>query len=122
MAAAEFGIAGENYYHAPRNPPYWQRIDGSIPDLLLRRGVAEKLARINERLAAADLELFLFDAWRPRAVQAYFHDVWMPAELHRARSVAGGAGADCARWNAIGPRRHPIRPRRRRTKPARPWI
>ena len=75
------GIAGENYYHAPRNPPYWRRIDGSIAQLLARRGVAEKLASINARLAAFDLELFVFDAWRPRAVQRYFHDVWMPAEL-----------------------------------------
>lgn len=79
----DFGIAGENYYHATRNPPYWRRIEGSIPDLLLRRGVAEKLAAVNARLGPAGLELFVFDAWRPRAVQSYFHDVWMPAELHK---------------------------------------
>ena len=35
------------------------------------------------RLGQAGLELYLFDAWRPRAVQAYFHDVWMPQELQR---------------------------------------
>jgi D-alanyl-D-alanine dipeptidase len=75
------GIAGENYYFSERNPPYWRRIDGSIPDLLLRESVALKLAEANANLARAGLELFVFDAWRPRAVQAYFHDVWMPEQL-----------------------------------------
>ena len=85
-----FGIAGGNYYHSDRNPPYWRRIEGAIPDLLVRRGVAEKLARINEILGEAGLELFLFDAWRPLAVQAYFHDVWMPAELKRRNPTLFG--------------------------------
>jgi D-alanyl-D-alanine dipeptidase len=79
------GIAGENFYHAVRNPPYWRRIDGSIPELFLRRGVIAKLSRVDARLSAAGLEIFLFDAWRPKAVQAYFHDVWMPAELKARR-------------------------------------
>ena len=39
----------------------------------------------------AGLELFLFDAWRPRAVQAYFHDVWMPRELQRRDPGLTGA-------------------------------
>lgn len=80
------GIAGQNFYHSERNPPYWRRIDGSIAELFLRAGVIAKLSHVNARLAAAGLELFLFDAWRPKAVQAYFHDVWMPAEL-RARKL-----------------------------------
>jgi D-alanyl-D-alanine dipeptidase len=79
------GIAGENYYWSPRNPPYWQRIEGSIPGLWLRRSVAERLAAVNATLKSAGLELFVFDAWRPRDVQAYFHDVWMPAQLARHR-------------------------------------
>jgi len=87
----DFGIAGENYYFSERNPPYWRRIDGAIPDLLVRRGVAEKLASVNARLAHAGLELFVFDAWRPRAVQSYFHDVWMPAELHKRDPALSGA-------------------------------
>lgn len=87
----DFGIAGENYYFSERNPPYWRRIAGSIPDLLLRRGVAEKLAGVNARLAQAGLELFVFDAWRPHAVQRYFHDVWMPAELRKRDPALSGA-------------------------------
>jgi D-alanyl-D-alanine dipeptidase len=85
------GIAGENFYHSERNPPYWRRIDGSIPELFLREGVIERLVRLNARLAGAGLELFLFDAWRPKEVQAYFHDVWMPAELKARRPELSGA-------------------------------
>ena len=46
---------------------------------------------MNARANSAGLELFLFDAWRPRAVQAYFHDVWMPRELKRRDPGLGGA-------------------------------
>jgi D-alanyl-D-alanine dipeptidase len=90
--ARSLGMAGENYYHGEKNPPYWRRADGAVPQLWLRRGVAEKLARVNARLAPQGLELFVFDAWRPRAVQAYFHDIWMPGELRRRDpSLTGGA-------------------------------
>src|SRR5690242_19382569 len=62
------GIAGENYYSATRNPPYWDRIEGSVPDLKLRQSVAAMLARVNARLKPMGLEMFVFDAWRPKAV------------------------------------------------------
>jgi D-alanyl-D-alanine dipeptidase len=86
-----FGIGGDNFYFSDRNPPYWKRIEGSIPDLLLRKSVAEKLAQVNARLKPQGLELYLFDAWRPRAVQVYFHDVWVPAELRRRNPQLSGA-------------------------------
>lgn len=91
VEARAAGLAGENFYASTRNPPYWQRIEGATGRLWLRRSVAAKLARINAHIAPAGLELFLFDAWRPRAVQAYFHDVWMPAELQRRGSALSGA-------------------------------
>ena len=78
VEARERGLKGANFYASDRNPPYWHRVDGATDKLLLRRTVIEKLSRVNERAGAAGLELFLFDAWRPREVQAYFHDVWMP--------------------------------------------
>jgi D-alanyl-D-alanine dipeptidase len=90
LEARLLGVAGENYYWSERNPPYWQRIDGAIPDLLVRKTVGEKLRRINARLRDAGLELFLFDAWRPKAVQIYFHDVWMPAEIRRRNPSLSG--------------------------------
>jgi D-alanyl-D-alanine dipeptidase len=84
------GVAGENYYYATRNPPYWQRIEGSVPDLLARTSVAKRLTRINARIRPQGLELYIFDAWRPRAVQAYFHDVWVPAELQKRHPELSG--------------------------------
>ncbi len=90
VEARQEGLAGENFYASPRNPPYWQKIEGATDKLWVRRSVAEKLKAVNERAAAAGLELYLFDAWRPRAVQAYFHDVWMPGELKRRGSKLEG--------------------------------
>ena len=89
--ARDAGLAGANFYASERNPPYWQRVDGATDRLWLRRSVADRLARVNARAGEAGLELFLFDAWRPRAVQAYFHDVWMPAELRRRDPSLTGA-------------------------------
>ncbi len=87
----DLGIAGENYYYSPRNPPYWRRIEGAVSDLLVRRSVGERLARINALLGAVELELYVFDAWRPKAVQAYFHDHWMPGEIRRRDPHLAGA-------------------------------
>ena len=84
------GLKGENFYAGERNPPYWRRIEGATDKLWLRQSVAEKLARVNARALQAGLELFLFDAWRPKAVQAYFHDVWMPRELQRRNPALKG--------------------------------
>ena len=85
------GLSGENFYASDRNPPYWHKVEGATDKLWLRQTVAEKLVCVNGRAAAAGLELFLFDAWRPREVQAYFHDVWMPRELQRRDPALTGA-------------------------------
>jgi len=85
------GLAGENFYATARNPPYWHKVDGATDKLWLRASVTEKLLRVNGRAASVGLELFLLDAWRPRAVQAYFHDVWMPRELQRRDPSLTGA-------------------------------
>jgi D-alanyl-D-alanine dipeptidase len=49
------------------------------------------------------LELFVFDAWRPQAVQRFFHDVWFPEWLRVRRP--GLSGEDLQRevetyWSA----------------------
>jgi D-alanyl-D-alanine dipeptidase len=88
--ARDAGLKGENFYAGEKNPPYWQKVAGATDTLLLRQSVAEKLLRVNARAGEAGLELFLFDAWRPRAVQAFFHDVWMPRELQRRHPSLGG--------------------------------
>ncbi len=81
----DFGLAGRNYYAHARNPPYWAPAAGAIEALLVRESVGRRLQGVDAKLAESGLKLYLFDAWRPRAVQAYFHDVWMPAQV-RARS------------------------------------
>ena len=92
VEARDVGLAGDNFYAGERNPPYWHRVDGATDRLWLRAGVADRLGRVNARAGEAGLELFLFDAWRPREVQAYFHDVWMPCEIRRRDpSLAGAA-------------------------------
>jgi zinc D-Ala-D-Ala dipeptidase len=82
---AGLGLAGRNLYGSGTNPPYYQKIPGSTDRLLVRRGVGERLQRANRVLAKAGLELFLSDAWRPDAVQRYFHDMWMPNYLRASR-------------------------------------
>ena len=82
--AQRFGLRGRNHYARERNPPYWRVIDGSIDALLVREGVGAKLKQVDARLAESGLRLHLYDAWRPTAVQAYFHNEWMPQEV-RAR-------------------------------------
>jgi D-alanyl-D-alanine dipeptidase len=84
VQAAQFQLAGRNHYAHPFNPPYWTVIPGAIDALWLRPTVGERLARAERRLQAWGLRLFLLDAWRPRAVQAYFHGAWFPAQV-RAR-------------------------------------
>jgi zinc D-Ala-D-Ala dipeptidase len=90
VQAQEWGLKGVNFYASDKNPPYWHRVEGATDKLLLRPTVARKLLRVNARAGMAGLELYLFDAWRPRAVQAYFHDVWMPRELKRRDSGLEG--------------------------------
>lgn len=79
--AVEHSIAGVNFYNRTDNPPYYRSIPGSIPQLYLRVGVIERLARMNERLGPLGLEVFVHDGWRPQVVQTYFHDVWFPDHL-----------------------------------------
>ena len=56
------------------------------------------------RLKSAGLELWVFDAWRPVAVQNHFHDHWMPAYLRRTRPYLTGAAlaAEVERYWARG--------------------
>ena len=46
------GVAFESYYAKTdgKNPPFGRSIDGARPDIWLRKSLAEKLARVNQRL------------------------------------------------------------------------
>src|SRR4051812_10128003 len=53
VEARDVGLKGENFYASDRNPPYWQRIEGAVEKLWLRKSVAEKLLRVNARAGHA---------------------------------------------------------------------
>ncbi len=79
------GIAGDNHYFTPNNPPYFEKVPGAIEELYLREGVAMRLLDINAQIKEAGLELYLFDGWRPQAIQRHFHGVWFPNWLRQNR-------------------------------------
>jgi len=76
-------LSGENFYFKTDNPPYYKKIKGSIPNLLLRTSVIAKLKKINNELKKSGLELFFYDCYRPIEIQNYFHDTWFPSELRK---------------------------------------
>src|SRR6056297_1137001 len=79
----DYGIKGIKHYHAEWNPPYYNSIPGSIPQLLARRTLAEKMANINKELKEIGLELFVFDAYRPIDVQNHFYFEEMPKLIRK---------------------------------------
>lgn len=87
----DHGITGENHYFSAANPPYHRSIPGAVPDLLLRASVVRRLVGVNAQLAPYGLELWVFDAWRPIAVQNHFHDIWMPDYLRGIDPTLTGA-------------------------------
>ncbi|MEO0466745.1 MAG: M15 family metallopeptidase [Pseudomonadota bacterium] len=78
---SELGISGAPAYALAQTAPYFVSVPGAPETLMARRSVADKLCRVNARCVPVGLELFVFDAWRPAAVQAFFHDQWMPQFL-----------------------------------------
>lgn len=98
LALADLGVKGRNYYAHSRNPPYWQEAEGAVETLYARHGMGALLASVNKRLAEAGLRLHVYDAWRPRAVQAFFYETWLPNQLRRRRPDLTGD----ALWAEVG--------------------
>jgi zinc D-Ala-D-Ala dipeptidase len=71
VALVSVGVAFESYYAKTdgENPPFGISIEGSRQDVWLRKSVAEKLARVNERLSPFEVELFVLDGHRSVACQ-----------------------------------------------------
>ncbi len=82
----DLGIEGENYYSRADNPPYYEAAPGAIEKLFLRESVAIRLRKVDQRLREIGLRVHVHDAIRPLAVQAYFHDVWMPRRVRERHS------------------------------------
>lgn len=81
MDVRSAGVMGVNHYFSAQNPPYNQHIPGSTDALLVRETILHKLLEVNAKLKSFGLELFVFDALRPLAIQNYFHDVWFPQQI-----------------------------------------
>lgn len=111
LRLADYDVKGTCYYAQDRNPPYWTKVEGAIETLYGRRGVAERLRAVNRRLAEAGLRLHVYDAWRPRAVQAHFYERWLPDELRKRRPDLSGEAlqAEVARYWAK-PTDNPLSP------------
>ena len=92
------GVAFESYYAKTdgKNPPFGRSIDGARPDIWLRKSLAEKLARVNQRLQPFEAEVFVLDGHRTVACQQGLWDFYYgkakeenPSgsdEEHRARA------------------------------------
>ena len=65
------GVAFESYYAKTdgNNPPFGISINGSRQDIWLRKSLAEKLARVNQRLRPFEAEVFVLDGHRSVACQ-----------------------------------------------------
>ncbi|MBY0551144.1 MAG: D-alanyl-D-alanine carboxypeptidase family protein [Candidatus Obscuribacterales bacterium] len=111
---SKYGVAGESFYARTDglNAPYARPIAGASPELLCRKVVAQKLKKVNERLARYGAELFVLDAWRPiecqKALWQYFVEV---AKSKNSRGDAVSWNKEAAKYcsdprtfNALNPR------------------
>lgn len=90
VRVSDYRIASESFYARTdgKNWPYNSAIRGSLPEVWARRGVAEKLAQVNQRLAPHGAELFAWDGYRPIDTQ---RALWEFFELQAARDMPGAA-------------------------------
>ncbi|CAN5466489.1 hypothetical protein BH11CYA1_BH11CYA1_01200 [soil metagenome] len=67
VSTKSFKLAGESYYARTDklNAPYYRSFATAPKEILLRSSAAKKLQEINQKLAGQDLEVFLFDGFRP---------------------------------------------------------
>jgi len=81
---SKYGVSGESYYARKDglNAPYYSCICPENGTLRLRKTVLDKLRKINRRLASIDVELYVFDAYRPVSCQSKLWTYFM-AEAKR---------------------------------------
>jgi len=67
----DYGLSNMPYYHVSdgSNPPYNQRIEGSLPGIYVRKAIAEMLLAANEDLRSFGCELLVLDGYRPLELQ-----------------------------------------------------
>lgn len=79
------GLPGESFY--PRtdglNAPYYRPLAGTMRRVWVRRGVLERLLRVNAALEPLGLELYLLDGYRTLECQRGIYD-WFIDQARRA--------------------------------------
>jgi zinc D-Ala-D-Ala dipeptidase len=86
---SDYGIAGKAFYSRldGLNAPYHRCICPESSVMKSRKLVAEKLKKVNARLAPLGLELYVFDAYRPVSCQRELWDYF----LAEARRIVGSS-------------------------------
>lgn len=102
----KYGIAGEAFYARKDrlNAPYYRCVcpESEEQSLQLRKTVAEKLKRINSKLAAQGIELYVYDAYRPVSCQTKLWNYFIEEAKQKLgkdaseRDVIKYAGTYCA--------------------------
>lgn len=71
VKVSELGLSSKSYYHIAdgSNVPYKRQIPGSLANVWLRESVVHKLQKVNQKLAPMDLEVHIFDGYRPIETQ-----------------------------------------------------
>lgn len=85
-----YGVLSRSYYSRPNNAT-GDPVPGVKPEVFVRKSVAEKLARINQRLSAPEvthffggkIELFVEEGWRDPRLQQYLHDEVIPTLIRK---------------------------------------
>ena len=99
VTIADYGVAGQCFYTRTdgQNKPYFRPIPGALDRMVCRRSVAEKLREVNRILCPLELELFVYDGYRPVACQQGLWDFFM--ETFRRESP--GASEDALRSKVV---------------------
>ncbi len=113
VKAEHLNLAGESYYARTDggNVPYGEKIGGSLLAIWLRKTVAEKLVHVNDRLKDFNVELFIWDAYRPIACQQGLWDFFhaqaqkeMPhADMDEIKAYVLKYVSDPTRFNSADP-------------------
>ena len=91
------GFSTESYYARSDglNPPYYRKIRGSIPGVLVRTSLVPMLMLANMRLHSLELELHCLDGYRPVACQQGLWDFFM---TEARRTLPNPTDDECYRY------------------------
>jgi D-alanyl-D-alanine dipeptidase len=107
VRVADYGLPSVAWYARTDglNPPYGQSIAGALPEVWLRRGVVEALARVREGLGTLGYDVCVLDGYRPIATQAGLWAFFSDLIAARAPGLSAAAHEAEVRRFVSDPRR-----------------